>query len=279
MARFDEMVATHVRAGLNERCALQAAMQEVVLCGLSDGGFFRHAAFYGGTCLKLFYGLDRFSEDLDFTRAGSASGVSLASYFDAVRRAFAAVGREVVVSEMEKSVLTDTESAFVKTETCAYQIGVKNAPKTMVKFEMDTCPALDFPSEVKFLLAPSPHSIVCCTLESLLVGKVGACLFRAWKNRVKGRDWYDLAWFAARKTPLRLDWLRQASSARHPEAAERLCDADGFRQVMCARIDAIDFDAARADVAPFVSNPHALDIWGRDYFKAVINALPIADEA
>ena len=46
--------------------ALKEIIQEIVLSGLSRGNFFNEGAFYGGTALRIFYNLDRFSEDLDF---------------------------------------------------------------------------------------------------------------------------------------------------------------------------------------------------------------------
>ncbi len=276
MVRFDQMVEDKQRLGLDEKFAVQATMQEVVLCGLADGGFFRHAAFYGGTCLKLFHGLDRFSEDLDFTLLDRENPLSLTSYFDSVARAFRAVGREVEVCEIGKSVFTATESAFVKTETRAYQIGVRNVPKMKVKFEMDTAPAIVYPSETKFLRSPDPHAIVCCTPEGLFVGKASACLFRAWKNRIKGRDWYDLIWYANHKIPLRLDLLRAETAPSHPAEAARMTDADGVRALFNERIEKIDFDLAKADVFPFVPRKSVLDVWGRDFFRSVVEDIVIA---
>ncbi len=275
MVRFDQMVEDKQRLGLDEKFAVQATMQEVVLCGLADGGFFRHAAFYGGTCLKLFHGLDRFSEDLDFTLLDREHPLSLTTYFDSVVRAFRAVGREVEVCEIGKSVFTATESAFVKTETRAYQIGVRNVPKTKVKFEMDTSPAIVYPSETKFLRLPDPHAIVCCTPEGLFVGKASACLFRAWKNRIKGRDWYDLIWYADHKIPLRLDLLRAETEPSHPAEAARMADADGVRELFNERIEKIDFELAKADVFPFVPRKSVLDVWSRDFFRSVVDDIVI----
>jgi len=275
VVRFDQLVEDKIRMGADEKFAVQATMQEVVLCGLADGGFFRHAAFYGGTCLKFFHGLDRFSEDLDFTVLDRSRELSLTTYFDSVERAFRAVGREAEVREIGKSVFTDTESAFVKTETKAFQIGVRNAPKTMVKFEMDANPPIVYPSETKFLRVPDPHAIVCCTPEGLLVGKASACLFRAWKNRIKGRDWFDLVWYSARRIPLRRDLLQQVTAAGHPEEAARMRDAEGVRTLFDERIDRIDFEFARNDVYPFVARRESLDVWCREFFHSVVADLTI----
>lgn len=116
---------------------------------------------------------------------------------------------------------------------------------------------------------------VCCTLEGLRVGKVSACLFRAWRNRVKGRDWYDLIWYADKKIPLRVDLLCHVTEPAHPEAAVRMKDVAGVRTLLKERIDHIDFKRAREDVYPFVAHKERLDLWGRDFFHAVVDDLVI----
>ena len=47
--------------------AIREITQSIVLIGLSRSNFFSKASFYGGTALRIFYGLNRYSEDLDFT--------------------------------------------------------------------------------------------------------------------------------------------------------------------------------------------------------------------
>lgn len=122
---------------------------------------------------------------------------------------------------------------------------------------------------------PDPHAIVCCTPEGLLCGKVSACLFRAWRNRVKGRDWYDLIWYSDKKIPLKVDLLRRVTESAHPEAAVRMKDSACVRTLLKERIDHIDFRRAKEDVYPFVAHTKSLDLWGRDFFYAVVDDLVI----
>ena len=52
------------------RNAIFEVNQQVILAGLYNGGFFDVAAFYGGTCLRIFYCLPRFSGGMGFFLLG-----------------------------------------------------------------------------------------------------------------------------------------------------------------------------------------------------------------
>ena len=65
---IEQMLRQHETETLTDKKnGIKEVVQEIVLCGLSRAGFFKEAAFYGGTALRIFHGLDRFSEDLDFS--------------------------------------------------------------------------------------------------------------------------------------------------------------------------------------------------------------------
>jgi hypothetical protein len=72
--------------------ALREIMQEIALAGLSRGAFFEKAAFYGGTALRIFHGLDRFSEDLDFSLLEVNPKFTLDSFFPTIEAEFDAMG-------------------------------------------------------------------------------------------------------------------------------------------------------------------------------------------
>src|SRR2546426_1068844 len=97
--------------------ALREILQEIALVGLWRGKFFEHAAFYGGTALRIFYNLDRFSEDLDFTLLTPNSNWSWAPYGDALKNELSAFGFDVSFVEKDKSHQTAVKSAFLKTST------------------------------------------------------------------------------------------------------------------------------------------------------------------
>ena len=272
MTLFDSMVADFRARTTTERDnAVHEVMQEIALAGLSRGGFFERAAFCGGTCLHLFHGLDRFSEDLDFSLLDPDPAFRFEAFFDAVREEFRLAGKEIVLLAKRKIRPTNVESAFLKDSSDVYDIGFASEKRPKVKLEVDVRPPSGLRTEMRLLLRPSSRWVRAYDLPGLFAGKVHAALFRKWKRRVKGRDWYDFAWYVARGVALDLAHLRARAAQTDP--AVDLATPDAVAAALDARIDAIDFDAARADVVPFVSDPNALAIWSRDYFKAVVRQM------
>lgn len=97
--------------------ALREIMQQVALAGLFRAGLYEKAAFYGGTALRIFYGLDRFSEDLDFSLLYDDPDFSFKPYLNAIILEFKSQGMDVAVREKQKKMQTNVESAFLKSET------------------------------------------------------------------------------------------------------------------------------------------------------------------
>lgn len=193
--------------GENINDALREVMQEIALAGLVRAGFFEKVAFYGGTCLRIFYGLPRFSEDLDFSLLLPQPNFSLVPYFSAMQKEFAALGFEVEISAREKSVESAVVSAFLKKNTSIYDVRVRGQKVLKIKFEVDTDPPLGFKTEEKLLLDPYSVYVKCFTLSDLYAGKMHALLFRQWQNRVKGRDWFDFEWYVRRGAEVNLSHL------------------------------------------------------------------------
>ncbi|MCG8343663.1 MAG: nucleotidyl transferase AbiEii/AbiGii toxin family protein [Chlorobiales bacterium] len=253
---------------------LREVMQEVALAGLYRGGFFDKAAFYGGTCLRIFYGLPRFSEDLDFSLLASDIDFSLEPYFKAVREEFSALGLQVEISAKKKTARTGIESAFLKSDTRLFSFAV-HADKTIrIKFEVDTIPPLGFATEEKLLLQPFSFYVKCFSLPDLFAGKMHALLFRNWKNRIKGRDWFDFEWYVRQGIPLNLShFLIRAKQSGHLQN-DALSEPE-FRQMLQQRIDGLNVSAAVKDISRFVKDAEALNIWSREYFKDLLQMLKI----
>lgn len=191
--------------------ALREIMQEVALAGLSRTNFFEKAAFYGETALRIFYGLDRFSEDLNFSLFEADPDFSLEPYFDAIVTEFESIGMKVSIREKEKKEKTNIDSAFLKSETewkeliledIVKQSGIKSNKSMKIKIEVDRQPPLGFTTEMKLLTRPFSFYVKCFDKPSLFAGKMHALLFRKWKNRVKGRDWYDLEWYIKKRNTI-----------------------------------------------------------------------------
>jgi len=263
----DEMLSRFPRETEAEKNnALREVMQEIALAGLQRAGFFEKAAFYGGTCLRIFHGLPRYSEDLDFSLLAADKDFRLSPYFDKLIEAFAALGFDVEISEKFKTADTDIASAFLKKSASRYDISIRSQKTLKIKFEVDTDPPLGFATEQKLLLQPYSLYVNCFGLSDLFAGKVHALLFRQWKNRIKGRDWYDFEWYVRKGVPLNRQHLaiRATQSGHWPEAAEMT--AAQLADLLHDRIEKIDLVSARADVDRFIKSPEQLAIWSKNYF-------------
>ena len=268
LEKYDMTTADGAVNGLRE------VMQEVALAGLYRGGFFDKAAFYGGTCLKIFYGLPRFSEDLDFSLLESDADFSLEPYFKTVREEFSALGLQVEISAKKKTVRTSIESAFLKSDTRLFSFAVHADKTVKIKFEVDTEPPLGFATEEKLLLQPFSFYVKCFSLPDLFAGKMHALLFRNWKNRVKGRDWFDFEWYVRKSTSMNLSHFVVRAKQSGNFQGGNLTEPD-FRQLLHQRIDALDVVAAKNDVSWFVKDVEALKIWSRDYFHELAKRMHI----
>lgn len=245
-----------------ERNATFEVNQQIILSGLQQGGFFDVAAFYGGTCLRVFHGLQRFSEDMDFSLLFPNDAFDFSQYFQPIIDEFALVGRSVEIRRKDKRGFGKVESAFLKDNTAVYDVAFQTEKSIKIKIEVDTCPPLRFATEQRLLLQPRSFMTRCFSLPDLFAGKMHALVFRTWKNRVKGRDWYDFEWYVRHNIPLNFTHLQ-----------ERIRQFNGlemsqteFVEKLKERLATADIRQVKADVLPFVRQPKELNIWSNDYF-------------
>ena len=253
------------------RNAIYEVSQQIVLAGLADGGFFDKAAFYGGTCLRIFHGLNRFSEDMDFTLLKEDSSFNFEQYFQPVIDQFALVGRKVEIKKKDKKSFGKVESPFLKDTTDVYDISFQTERPIKVKIEVDTVPPLKFATEQKILLQPKSFLTRCVTLPDLYAGKMHALVFRAWKSRIKGRDWYDFEWYVRYGIPL--DWNHLHERILQFSGQEMTLDE--FKSALRDRLGSADISRVKEDVLPFLNNPGELDIWSNDYFLQLADMMKI----
>jgi predicted nucleotidyltransferase component of viral defense system len=253
--------------------AKREIMQEIVLAGLARGGFFNEATFYGGTALRIHYGLDRFSEDLDFSLNRVDANFTLEKYFKSIQDEFVSLGLDVNIKLKEKKNISPVESAFLKENTYWGLLTVQsnftkvsNLPQVKIKIEIDKTPPLLFDKELKTLIRPSTFQIQCMSLESLFAGKMHAVLYRAWKTREKGRDWYDLEWYVRKGVALNLSQLKdRAINSNHWEIENELTD-DKFIEIIKNRIEILNIDSVKNDIYNFIPDADKLNIWSKQYF-------------
>jgi predicted nucleotidyltransferase component of viral defense system len=271
--------------------ALREILQEIVLLGLYDAGFFKHAAFYGGTALRILHNLPRFSEDLDFSLLESNRDFNLKPYEEAIISTLKAFGFDVTIEIKEKNNSSAIASAFVKGNTIEHLINI-NAPKDItskihrdqavkIKLEVDTNPPLEFETANVIRLTPRPFSINAFSLPSLYAGKMHAILCRAWSTRPKGRDWYDLVWYIANDFELDSKHLksRLSQSCKYLEENNiqipTKLTKQTIKDLLLQRIESLDVEKAKNDVQPFIKDMREIELWSKEFFVAVIENMKV----
>jgi len=259
---FDQMLSRYeILTKDDERNAKHEVLQQIALAGLYRAQFFDKAAFYGGTCLRIFHGIQRFSEDMDFSLLKKDEDFSIENYFDSIENEFKALGRKVEI-----------QSAFLKDNTDIYNIQFQTEPSIRIKLEVDKDPPLLFQTEHKLLLLPFSFMTRCLTLSGLFAGKMHAFLFRFWRNRVKGRDWYDFEWYIRNQVPI--DFNHFLERTIQSESIERSSlNRNEFKKLVKKKIDSTKIELVTADVSPFIKNPKDLEIWSNDYFLQLVDLI------
>ena len=270
---FDSMMAAYaLQSDADYQNALHEVMQKIALAGLHRGNFFKNAAFYGGTCLHLFHQLPRFSEDMDFSLTKDDPSFSLVNYADAIMAEFKALGREVTFTPKAKPRHSAIESAFLKDNSAIYNLSFKTERTVKIKIEVDTSPPLGFKTANHTMLLPFSFVVRCFDLPCLYAGKMHALLFRNWKSRVKGRDWYDLEWYVRHHIKVDIPHFCQRMHQTHPKQPlpKTLID---LKKLLKARISTLNIEQAKDDVMPFIANRSELDIWSQKYFIALADQM------
>ena len=267
---YDQMVAEYQQqTSTSTPNVEQEVMEKIALAGLCRGGFFKHAAFYGGTCLRLLHQLPRYSEDMDFTLKEKGSDVHLEDFFPYIIEEFHLAGHEVVIQKKDKKIFGRVESAFLKENTEIFDIKFQTKKNIKVKIEMDTDPPLGFETEDLPLSRPYPFVVCCVALPDLYAGKMHALLYRNWKSRVKGRDWYDFQWYVANRVPLNFAHLQQRIREFNGEDITK----ERFMEMLHEKLSTTNIESVKQDVRSFIFNPHELDIWSNDYFMRLADMM------
>jgi predicted nucleotidyltransferase component of viral defense system len=263
--------------------ALKEIIQEIALLGLWRAKFFEHAAFYGGTALRILYGLDRFSEDLDFSLLEPRRAFNLAPYFGAIEAELNGMGFSVAVTRRSKKAETAVESAFIKAGTKEHLLKIQVPDpiadrahvdaSLQIKVEVDTDPPGGFETEARTLLQPIPFSVNTYRQPDLFAGKLHAILQRNWKTRVKGRDYYDFVWYVARDLPVHLSHLEQRLRQSGGWTGKKPLQRTDLLKLLDERFSGLNVEAAKSDVMPFLRDPQAADVWSRDFFKSLLPRL------
>jgi predicted nucleotidyltransferase component of viral defense system len=267
------------------RNAFKEVIQDISLLGLWRAKFFEHAAFYGGTALRILYSLNRFSEDLDFILLKKSPDFKLEPYHRALQKELSSFGLTVTISEKRKTKESPILSAFLKANTKEHIIRV-GAPKNIasafqieeaikIKLEIDTDPCDGFVVETRNLLYPVPFWVRSLSLPSLFAGKMHAVLCRGWGKRVKGRDWYDMLWFIQQRIPLNLQFLDNKMRQTAHLADRDVLTLDRLHEFLITRIKELDIEGAKQDIIRFIPIPHWAEGWSKEMFQSAVTQIVV----
>lgn len=274
----------HPKNNEEKRNVIKEVMQEIVLCGLSRAGFFNESAFYGGTALRIFYGLDRFSEDLDFSLLVKNKDFDLVKYFPILKDTVQSFGLNVDLELKNKTRDSNVQSAFLKGDTIEHFLlfypnelvqGINKNEKVKIKFEIDIMPPGLATYETKFRLLPTPYSVRLYDEASLFSGKIHAVICRSWKSRVKGRDLYDYVFYLSRNTKFNLPHLREKLIDSEYISADTEITCDSVKEMLINRFNEIDYNAAKEDVVPFIKDASVLKLWSKEFFISITSGLTV----
>ena len=275
-----QMLDQYENHHLSIKQRLREILQQCALLGLARSKFFEHAAFYGGTALRILYDLDRFSEDLDFSLLKPNKNFNLTPFLESLERELLSMGFDVEVTSKKKNTDSVIMSAFLKSNTKIMLLSVTNKSekthadeKIKIKFEVDTDPPLGFELESKVILNPVPFYVLTYKPADLFAGKMHAMLCRNWKNRIKGRDWYDFIWFLQKKTPLHLSHLeKRMKQSTHLDKKDNLTEKK-LKEFLAQKIKKIDWKNATEDIKPFIYDSSTLKLWNKQFFLSLISEI------
>lgn len=266
------------KSELEEEHAIREITQEVALAALSRTDFFKYGVFQGGTCLRIFYGLNRFSEDLDFILKQPDSNFKLQQHLQSLSEELEAYGYKVDITDRSKTDIA-VKKAFLKDDSIGKVLQLNHAGKTgpirkiRIKFEVDTNPPIGSQSEIKYLDFPFVSSVTVQDKPSLFAGKLHALLCREY---VKGRDWYDFLWYTSQRIMANYPFLASALKQQGPWKGQ---DIDANLQWCLTELEkiikTIDWKVTAEDVRRFVRTAEqpSLDLWSKDLFLAQLEKM------
>lgn len=264
--------------------AIKEIIQEIALAGLSRGGFFDKAAFYGGTCLRIFHGLNRFSEGLDFALLTKDPGFKLDEYFPALEKEFKSYGIVISVEPKKKEEDADAQSAFLKGNTLMLMMSffpksedakrVVSNQKIKIKVEIDVDNPSGGATEFKYRMLPAPYEIQVFDEPTLFAGKIHAIICREYKHHVKGRDYYDYLFYIGKGSKFNIQYLENKlkNTGGKIDDNETLT-LEKVKELLIDRFTTVDYESAKEDVSNFISDKESLKLWKKELFLSTFDEL------
>jgi predicted nucleotidyltransferase component of viral defense system len=249
--------------------ALKEITQEIALYSLYKAGFFQKTCFLGGTNLRILHGLDRFSEDLDFSTSKQELKFDLIPYLKEAMVHMQAYGYDLSIGGREKAD-SAVQSRFLKDDSIKKILTFKHAQDTRtkikIKVEVDTNPPAGAKTNIEYVSFPMDFPVMSYDLPSLMAGKLHALLCRPFD---KGRDWFDLLWYIGNDVKPNLKLLENALYQLGPwKGQDLVINGEFVKAELNSRIKKVDWQSVAHEVRKFLSEERAesLSLWSIDFF-------------
>jgi predicted nucleotidyltransferase component of viral defense system len=264
---------------LEEEQALKEILQEVALFALWRVEFFEVAAFQGGTSLRILHKLPRFSEDLDFILKEPDRTFDWNRYLVPLSEGLREFGLQSEVlnkSRMDQAV----RKAILKDDSISNQLNLSfiQGPSDRalkIKLEVDVHPPGGSGFEYSYLDFPLDFEVCHQDLSSNFALKLHALLCRSF---LKGRDWYDFAWYLKQKVLPNYGLLEAAIEQAGPWKGQGLSvDRDWLQAALINKIETIDWSDAAEDVRRFLDpvQQQGLRVWSAKFFSSKVDQLGV----
>jgi predicted nucleotidyltransferase component of viral defense system len=266
------------KTDIEEQQAIREITQEVVLAALGRGDFFKYALFQGGTCLRIFYGLDRFSEDMDFILRDADPSFQLKDHIKHLADELSAYGYNIEITDRDKADAV-VKKAFLKDDSLGKVIELRHSQQTgpiakiRIKLEVDTNPPTGSGHELKYLDFPFVSSVAVQNRPSLFAGKIHALLCREY---IKGRDWYDFIWYTSNRIGINVGFLTSAIHQLGPWQGQSIAiDKAWVLNELERKIVSMNWQQAAEDVRRFVriAAQPSLDLWSKELFLGQLDKI------
>jgi len=210
-------MAKHAVPGEMEQNLIKETIHLHLLSALSDAGVLRHVVFQGGSALRLCYGGERYSDDLDFVCGKRGAYVEAIEFEKLVQNALEAakgsLHRNFGIDPNHVTLKQPSDPMGIKNETVSvtsWQIIVPvtstpHSPKSIIKIEFANVPSYDSrPNVAKVTQGLAQIQDVILSVESaneILADKAVALTAR---TVLKYRDVWDV-WYLVNRLNAQVD--------------------------------------------------------------------------
>ena len=267
---------------LDIKNTMKEVLQDIILSGLAKSDFFKKAVFYGGTSLRIFRGLPRFSEDLDFALIEKDNEFDIDNYLLVSKRELDSLNIECDIYNKEKKVDTSVQSRFFRFNLKSlfemtfpeYTNQVINNELLTIKVEVERSIISGGITETKLLTYPSFAQVKTFNMETLFASKLIAVLNRKWKSRIKGRDYYDYLFYISKEIKPNMTFLENGLKKFGYLDENEQYSINRLKDDLKNRFESVDFADALIDVMPFVSqSDQFISSFNKDIFIATIDLI------